>query len=318
MENPEKYISHLLEIHDCVIVPDFGGFVLNEMPGRFSGRPNELLPSGKIISFNRNLNINDGLLANYISKEEGISYSEVIIQIKYAVENWRNTFSSGEKIFLDGMGSLVQNEDQKIVFTPQYNRNYAIRSYGLPALILTPVEKQNSQKVFQLPSIPRERSENPVIRRNISVAAVAAVLIIAFLVVFKNVSENHLYTSNTNPVYKSIQPIASSISKILTDETVKPAVPQPQDDMTAGIIDSKASTASNSMYYVVGGSFKIEANAQKFFKELEEKGFKAQLLNNEDGWFRVSYLTEQDSLKAARDLQSIKINENQGAWILKF
>ena len=324
MEKPEKFISALLEIHDCVIIPDFGGFVLNEIPARFSGRPNELLPPGKIISFNRSLNVNDGLLANYISKEENISYSEAISQTKFDVENWKNKLSAGEKIFLEGIGSLVQNADQKIVFLPEDSRNYAIVSFGLPSLILTPVEKQNSQKVFQLPAIPRERSENLVIRRSISVAAVAAVFILAFLVVFKNVSENHLYTSNTNPVYKSIQPIASSISKILTDETVKPAASQAKDITTtpvqesASLLPDNSISNSNSMYYVVGGSFKVEANAEKFFRELKEKGFKAQLLNNEDGWFRVSYLTEQDSLKAAKDLKSIKINENRGAWILKF
>ena len=318
MEKPEKYISGLLEIHDCVIIPDFGGFVLNEMPARFGGRPNELLPPGKIISFNRNLNVNDGLMANYISQQENISYAEAFSQIKDSVDNWKKALYENEKVLLEGIGSLMQNEDQKLVFTPQDTRNYLSASFGLPSLILTPIEKQNSQKVFQLPAIPRERSENLVIRRSLSVAAVAAIFILAFLVVFKNVSENHLYTSNANPVYKSIEPIASSIGKILTDETVKPSAPRPQDNMTAGIIETPSSTSSISRFYVVGGSFKVEANARKFFKELQEKGFKAQLLNNEDGWFRVSYQTEQDSLKAAKDLHSIKINENQSAWILKF
>jgi len=322
LEKFEKHISGLLEIHDCVIIPDFGGFVLNETTAGFSGRPNELLPPGKIVSFNRNLNVNDGLLANFVAKKENLSYSDAISQIRDFADYWKKVLMNGDRILLNEIGSLVQNQEQKIVFTPQENRNYSRASYGLPSLILTPVEKQNIQKVFQLPAIPRERSENVIIRRSISVAAVAAVFILAFLVVFKNISENYLYTSNKNPVYQSIQPIASSIGKILSEETVKPAAVQTKDTVPAILPDNNISNngtlASNSTFYVVGGSFKIEANAQKFFRELQEKGFKAQLLNNEDGWFRVSYLTEQDSLKAAKDLHSIKINENQSAWILKF
>ncbi len=300
-----------------MIIPDFGGFVLNETDAGFIDNNHKLVPSGKKPSFNRNLNVNDGILANFISKEEGISYSESLSRVKNIVDGWKSTLNESGLVFFDGVGSLSANQENKIIFEPADSRNYLRSSYGLPAIILSPVEKQNSQKIFQLHADPDSGTNRTgkIIRRAVSISAVAASLLLAFVFIFNNTFFRNTNLAffggskiNSASVIKSIQPIASSIGSIIDESTAKPVQKQVQDSFSV----------PNPNFYIVGGSFKIEANAAKFVKELKEKGFKAQLLNNEDGWYRVSYLAEQDSLKADKDLHSIKINENQSAWLLKF
>ena len=44
-------------------------------------RKGKIEPPKKIISFNRLINQNDGLLANYISEKHSISYEEACIEI---------------------------------------------------------------------------------------------------------------------------------------------------------------------------------------------------------------------------------------------
>ncbi len=317
MKNPETYISSLLELNDCVVIPDFGGFVLNETKSGFTDNIHKLDPPGKRPSFNRNLNVNDGLLANHIAKETGISYSESLVEIKNAVEDWKNRLSTGNILHFDQVGVLSMNGEQKILFEPDQNKNYLRSSFGFYPLVLKPIEKQNQPKIFALPSNTESERSNGgrMIRRTVAISAVAASLIFAFFIIFNQnlvkspvlafLDGNHV---NSKAVMKSIQPIASSIGSIIDESTAKPVQKQVQDSIVT----------PNSKYYVVGGSFKVEANAAKFLSQLKEKGYKAQLLNNADGWFRVSYLDEQDSLKADKDLHSIKINENQSAWVLKF
>ena len=67
-----QYIKEILLLNDCVIIPDFGGFVANYKPAMIEN--NRFFPPTKEIAFNNKLISNDGLLINYISEAEGVDY----------------------------------------------------------------------------------------------------------------------------------------------------------------------------------------------------------------------------------------------------
>ena len=66
----DHYISDLLEDHDCVIIPDFGGFIGNYASARINPVNHRIDPPFRKITFNKLLVHNDGLLAAYIAKKE--------------------------------------------------------------------------------------------------------------------------------------------------------------------------------------------------------------------------------------------------------
>ena len=68
-------IKELLYFHDCVILPGFGGFIANNVNAKISAS-NIFSPPAKAIAFNRNLNNDDGLLADHIVRKEKLSYSD--------------------------------------------------------------------------------------------------------------------------------------------------------------------------------------------------------------------------------------------------
>ena len=72
-KNVSQYISDLLYTHDCVIVPNFGGFVGNRKSAELNKKTGSLSPPSKQILFNRKLTTNDGLLFSYIAQKEVIS-----------------------------------------------------------------------------------------------------------------------------------------------------------------------------------------------------------------------------------------------------
>jgi hypothetical protein len=297
------YISSLLEIHDCVIIPDFGGFLLNISPAAFGGNGHELHPASKIVSFNRNLNINDGLLANFIASTENVSYTEALSFLKDEVSDLKSILNLGLPVKCPYIGTLVQNEENRLVFSPDTRKNYLTSSFGLPGLVLIPAEKQLSRirKINEYQVNPEK------IRRSRPVAAtlaVAASLIFAMIIFLKNNAVEPgkiamaLYRDHT------VQPVAESVNKIINDsenatKTIQPANP-------------------NLNYYIVGGSFKKEANARAFVQKLKKKGFQARVLNTENGFFRVTYYQESDSIIADKALHDIKNSENQSAWLLKW
>ena len=67
------YISELLFLHYCVIVPEFGGFVGNKKSAQLNKTTVTLTPPSKQILFNTNLKINDCLLITHIANKEGIT-----------------------------------------------------------------------------------------------------------------------------------------------------------------------------------------------------------------------------------------------------
>ena len=67
------YISELLFLHDCVIVPEFGGFVGNRQSAKLNKTTGALTPPSKQILFNTNLKTNDGLLISHIANQEEIA-----------------------------------------------------------------------------------------------------------------------------------------------------------------------------------------------------------------------------------------------------
>ena len=55
-----QHIEALLLENDCVIVPNFGGFVAHYAPATYVKEENLFLPPTRIIGFNSQLKLNDG------------------------------------------------------------------------------------------------------------------------------------------------------------------------------------------------------------------------------------------------------------------
>ena len=95
------FIRELLFGHDCVIVPGFGGFIGNYTPARIDKSTSTFYPPVKQISFNRNLNHNDGLLVGRISESAKINYGDArnLVEEFVSYLSGKN-LKKGKKLFL--------------------------------------------------------------------------------------------------------------------------------------------------------------------------------------------------------------------------
>ena len=77
-----QYIKELLYQQECVTLPGFGSFLTQTHPIKVNRYTGEFTPPSRSISFNRLIQENDGLLASYVAKREGVSYPDALAMIK--------------------------------------------------------------------------------------------------------------------------------------------------------------------------------------------------------------------------------------------
>ncbi len=150
------YISELLYTRDCVIIPGLGGFVANSKSAFLNPAQHTFSPPSRKIAFNAGLRTNDGLLAHYISGKRGISYGEALTEIKLYVEELFNRLSAGEQIWIEKIGSLTFDKENRIQFEPDTTENYLTDSFGLVTIHSPAIRREEKAKVIK-PEFRKEK-----------------------------------------------------------------------------------------------------------------------------------------------------------------
>jgi hypothetical protein len=182
LEKLEKYISDLLWKHDCVVVPGFGGFVLNSQPAQFEGSTHEIHPPGKHVSFNRSLINNDGLLHHYVAQVTGQSFESAQSFVSTQLNYWKLQLLNKKPVTLAGLGTLQADLEGRWHFSP-VNTVFSKAGFGLESLQLTPLEAAPSIRI-QAPkkekAVRAKAGERKVwVRRTVTAASVLCLLAVA-------------------------------------------------------------------------------------------------------------------------------------------
>jgi len=164
-------IRELLFGHDCVILPGFGGFIGNYSPARIDKETGTFYPPVKQISFNRNLNHNDGLLIGKISVSSGINYSDARSLVEDFVAGVRKQLERGDKVVFANIGSFINNQEGNVQFEPDRSANYHLDSYGLEPFKCLPLEGYDVRKRISR-HIERDPVKQALVRKIIWRAAV--------------------------------------------------------------------------------------------------------------------------------------------------
>ncbi len=127
-------------------LPGFGGFIGNYTPARIDKGTGTFYPPVKQISFNRNLNHNDGLLVGKISVASEMNYGDARNLVEEFVSGVRKKLEKGEKVVFDNIGSFINNQEGNIQFEPDRNANYHLDSYGLESFQCLPLEGYDVRK----------------------------------------------------------------------------------------------------------------------------------------------------------------------------
>lgn len=164
------FIPDLLYKHNCVIIPEFGGFLTNFKQSGFEENRNVISPSSKKVAFNQSLIENDGLLVNHWSKIKNISYQQSLEE----VENFSNYLKEKIKEYrsfdFKNVGTFYLTNENNLLFVPYQGLNFLESSYGLfPVKIrfvnsipFTALEDNNVVEIANSNEINNEISEDEI------------------------------------------------------------------------------------------------------------------------------------------------------------
>ena len=299
-----KAINSLLYTNDCVTVPGFGSFIVNKFSSVYDEKNGKFYPPSRRVSFNSKIKNNDGLLANFISNEDGIDFSVAVKNIHNEVINWKKKLNK-EPLVLNNIGELSYNSDENIVFSPDLDSNHFLGSFGLPSIyykkqpdLVSTYNESTLKKYNDL----KVNSSNSRVPDFVKYAAALVIIISTTFILSKEYEEyniqNQLILEQENR-QKTIQRVESAVF----------------DFGSIPAIELEVKVQVNK-FHIIAGAFGVKSNADKLYKSLLSKGYNpTKLPLNDKGLIPISFDNFSNRKDAVIALRQLQMSENKDAWI---
>ena len=159
----EGLIVKLLLRTNCVIIPDFGGFIANTKSAHIDYSKGVVYPPTKSITFNRNLTNNDGLLVNEFGKTNQLNYSDSLLEVTLFVNQTKDRLKKGARVSFDNIGFLYTDDNGSIRFEQDRFCNLLMESYGMGSIQFIPEAELEGEKNTTTEIPLKEQEQTPII-----------------------------------------------------------------------------------------------------------------------------------------------------------
>lgn len=334
MQNIFRHLTYLLTKFNCVIIPEFGGFVLHTENATYSEVDHVFMPPSVSVGFNPELKYNDGLLTESLMKKENLNYQTALQQVEeFSGEIRRQLNNTGEVIF-PKIGKITFSDDGALDFIQASDSLVNSSMYGLSGIYLNPVsqlDKSTGQNKYK--KIGKEDDFSFSLGKKflkITVTAAAAILVFLFM-------STPIMDTGIPSQYASIISTPSHISPeqqpVRTNELIIHSPPVITDnepevvkekEVTAPIQISPEKTEiikveSERIYYIVVASFNSseEDNAQVVLDDFKTLYFPHASVLKKDNHIRVYVNKFKNKNEAENYLSEFRKDypEYGSAWI---
>ena len=193
-----QHIEVLLLENDCVIVPGLGGFVAHYTPAMRVAEENVFLPPTRIIGFNPQLKMNDGLLVQSYMAVYDTDFSDATRIVEKEVAHIFTALHEEGKVDLPNIGELRYSIHGTYDFAPYDHKITTPYLYGLDSFEMqelaelkkpyAELKKPYMEKTirYSVPVVPEDKKRRFEIKFNRSylsnaVAMIAVVALFFFL-----------------------------------------------------------------------------------------------------------------------------------------
>lgn len=301
-----NYITDLLYRYECVIIPGFGAFLTRVQSARIDESTNTFYPPSKVLSFNKQLQVNDGLLANYVAWAEKCSYEVALQRVRKFAAQLTSELNSGKSVQLTNIGELYLNEQNILQFNPVQKQNFNTAAFGLSSVVSDKISRE------QIGGTP-DTDKRPIVLQRpqktripyIKYASVAAIAVLAVGFGSMKIYENQIQKYNFAQREKATTLVENQIQEAtFVLESPLPTIKLQIEKQTG-------------KYHLVAGAYKLEENADKRVEQLREKGYSARKLGTvRYGLHQVLYGSFEDRKEALSKLHAIQASDNPDAWLL--
>ena len=284
----EYYIVKLLTQHDCVIIPDLGGFVVQHESAQLL--PDCIVPPHATVGFNPLLTHTDGHLAALLMRSEGIAnYREASALIQRQVSEWKDMLRQGKVLSLGELGSLRQNATAQLLFTPG-NLDFLPANFGLSPVYRKQPAQQPATVISMRPSYLRY-------------AACLAFMLVCMLLPYEG--ERYVDTATLDP---SIWVRPAVVEPTLSEQPAEEVFTI--EEVAQQLINTPAQSVETVLackHHLIVASID-QSSADTYCAQLQSEGhLGAHVIPYKNGYHRVaihSYATRTEALLAMEALRA--------------
>jgi hypothetical protein len=346
----QRHIEILLLANDCVIVPEFGGFITHNVPARYDTSDNSFLPPLRTLGFNPQLRMNDSVLAQSYVEAYDISYPEAVRRIEAEVAELKQQLEEEGHYTLTDLGELTVNQEGNYEFAPCESGILSPNLYGLgsfsfkrlkdkvaeeverpqtavasEATIVALQEQTEEQHLLEFSDDEEDDSSAISIKMTwIRNAVAVAAAVVAFFFIATPVANSDLGTPTMSQLQHSI------LYKLIPQDTTLPAMEPVAEAPVAEKVVEEAPAAEKVVaekivaekpavtYCIIVASQVKESNAELYVEKLKKNGYPNAYVYISNHVVRVVSDEFASQAEAYRVLNKMNMNEEfYDAWVYK-
>lgn len=317
------FLEHLLYEHECVIIPNFGGFVVNAQGFSFNEKEGKIHPKKKFVAFNEKLKTDDRFLSTEWAKKKSIPQKEAAVEIANISKELKSLLISEGVLSIGVLGSFTLIQENRISFSPNPDFNADLAVFGLfpVGLGYTSVIKEKKPELIaapiaeDLPEITPEEIKPVQLSRSIYVYAFIAFILGGLGAFFLTAPPTNQSQSSLNPIKieKKVIPVAAVVVPLA--DTIK-TLPAP----VVVVVVEKEKLVQADVIYLVAASFQSLTQAEKGLKELKSRGFEQAeiiLKNEKTKFYRISLGSESSMDAGYAKAAELKESKKIDIWVYK-
>lgn len=300
-------LETLLAQHDCVVVPQFGAFIREQVPASWDREHKIAYPPSVVLRFNEALQHQDGLLLDYYASILGVSQRRAKLELEQDVKHLRQQLLRWQHIDLEGIGALHLSPEGRISFTSRPDTKIAHTFYGLQA-VLTPIsrsEESQKQDLGRGEQTTDQYYHFAISKRWLRYAgAVAVVLLLVGLPLSIWLPQMETYQASFVPNREVAQPTTEPKEELATEPIVTPeAQPQPEICLP------------KEEYYVIIGSERKREVAERYMTYYKDKYPEMSILEGKHV-YRISAATFAEQGEAQAYVNELS-RQGVASWVYK-
>lgn len=344
-----RHLEILLLSHDCVIVPNLGGFMAHHVAARYDEADGMFIPPYRTLGFNAQLNMSDSVLAQSYADAYDLSFPEAVYRVEHEVNLLKERIAKNGRYEFAGLGTLSINKDgfyefepcQAGILTPSLygfgafempRLRYAMRPSHVmldtkPMSIIHPATTHQTSKLATIMSHINENNQpteektisiKVSLLRNLAVTAVAAVALILFA---RPVPAGEDLSSSTSTSEAGLLSLPNQeISSAAENTSNLPSIVGGLEKMSKMIEESQEEGVipeSGAFTIVLAYSLPLE-NAKMFLTDIKSKGARKAVLVNYNGENVIAYGSYAERGDAYVQLQQlISSGSVESGWIMQ-
>jgi cell division septation protein DedD/nucleoid DNA-binding protein len=341
-----RHIEYLLLDNDCVVVPGFGGFIVEHKPAIWDNKEEIFLPPKRVIAFNPQLNMNDGMLVQTYMDAHATNFSDATKLMQKDVELLNEKLHREGEATLGNTGTIALSSRGQYTFTPDKANMVTPSLFGLDTFTMKDIEALAGTAE---PHTPVRQTKTYDIRisrvfvRNFAAAVVGLLLFFSLTVPVGNTGVEEVNYANmlpatlfeqiahqsviTTPVtaVPTVQQKAVTPQKAKVNKAVKPHKEAPKVAAAAAKPVHAAKPAKQAAvhkekqstpYYIIVASVNTQQIARQMVDKYRAKGYKDASVVAGNGKIRVSIAACATRKDATRELQRIRREVQRSAWLL--